>query len=158
MPAKPHPTSFGVFKPVGQVLMSFADEAAANAAVLALGAAGFGGADIDRYTPLQMCAQAENDIANASPLAAIGQELNLVKAHLALAQQGQHFVLVEAAKDEQVQAVTAVALACQASRAQRYGSLMIEELVPVGQTTQQVAESPDRGLDAQTSSGKEGAA
>ena len=154
----PEPTAYGVFKPVGHVLMSFADVAAADAAVLALHVGGFAGADIHRYSPQEMCAQAEHDIANASPLATIGQELNLVKAQLALAQLGAYFVLVGAESGEQVQAATSVAIACHASRAQRYGSLMIEELVPVGHTARQVAESPDRGLDAQTRSGQEGEA
>ena len=153
MTVQPHPTSFGVFKPTGQVLMSFADAAGLDRAVQALHAAGFGAADITLYTPQAMREQAEKDVANASMLASLGQDLNLVKAQLALAQQGHHFVLVRAASDEQVQAVTAVALACHASRAQHYGRLVIEELVPVGQTTRQVAESPDRGLDTQSAVG-----
>ena len=149
MPMHPHPTSFGVFKPVDHVLMSFATAAQSDGAVAALHSAGFNDSDLSRYNPAEMQAQAEQDIANASALASLGQDLNLVKAHLALAQQGQSFVVVGAADDEQVQRVTEVAERLQATRAQRYGMLVIEELVAPGETAQQTAESPDRGLDLQ---------
>jgi hypothetical protein len=157
MPMSPHPTSFGVFKPVDHVLMSFDTVAQTDDAERALLAAGFATADLSRYTPQQMQAQAEQDMGTASPMAAIGQELNLVKAHHALALQGQSFLVVHAPQDAQVEQATQVALDCHATRAQRYGSLLIEELVPVGVSETQVAESSDRGLDAQTRSGVEGA-
>jgi len=149
MPMTPHPTSFGVFKPVGHVLMSFATAEESDAAVSALRYAGFGESDISRYTPSEMQEQAEIDIGQAGGLASLGQDLNLVKAHLALAQQGQSFVVVRTANDEQVQRVTEVALIANATRAQHYGTLLIEELVPPGNVKQQTAESPDRGLDLQ---------
>ena len=157
MPMNPHPTSFGIFKPVDHVLMSCATAADCDGAESALREAGFGDAGIYRYSAEQMRDQAAQDIANASALASIGQELNLVKAHHALALQGQNFLVVNAAHDAQAQRVTAIALAFHATRAQRYGTLLIEELVPTGVTEHQVAESPDRGLDAQTRSGIEGA-
>lgn len=147
---KNHPTAFGVFKPVDHVLMSFVAAHDAEAAAWALRVAGFGEGDVIRYTPAEMQAQAEGDIANAGAMASIGQELNLVKAQLELALQGQCFVLVRAPQDEQVKQVTAVALKFNASRAQHYGSLLVEELVPVGATDRQVPESPETGLDAQT--------
>ena len=150
MPMHPHPTSFGVFKPVGHVLMSFATAAESDAAARALLDTGFGEAEISRYSPGEMQAQAEEDIRNANGLASLGQDLNLVKAHLALARQGQSFVVVSAPGDEQVQRVTEVATRLHATRAQHYGRLVIEELVPPGTSTFQTAESPDRGLDLQT--------
>ena len=149
MPMHPHPTSFGVFKPVDHILMSFATAAQSDGAVAALHAAGFSDSDLSRYTPAEMQAQAELDITNASTMASLGQDLNLVKAHLALARQGQSFVVVSAQHDEQVQRATDVATRCGATRAQRYRSLIVEELVAPGTNTQQTAESPDRGLDQQ---------
>jgi hypothetical protein len=55
----------------------------------------------------------------------------------------------------QAQQVAAAVKPWNAERAQHYGHFIIEELIerPTGVT--QVAESPDRGLDAQTPSGKE---
>lgn len=152
MPMHPHPTSFGVFKPVDHVLMSFATAAHADAAVSDLCKAGFRESDISRYTPGEMRDQAEADIGNAGGLASLGQDLNLVKAHLALAQQGQSFVVVSAADAEQVQRAAEVARRTPATRAQHYGTLVIEELVPPGTSAQQTAESPDRGLDLQKGS------
>ena len=149
MPMNPHPTSFGVFKPVNHVVMSFATAADSDAALSALHEAGFGDSDIWRYSPGEMQEQAQRDIGNAGGLASLGQDLNLVKAHLALALQGQSFVVVSAAQDEQVQRVTEVATRAHATRAQHYGSLVIEELIPPGTSAQQTAESPDRGLDRQ---------
>jgi len=147
MPMNPHPTSFGVFKPVDHVLMSFATAAQSDAAVSALRDAGFGESDISRYTPAEMRDQAELDIGNAGGLASLGQELNRVRAHLALALQGHSFVVVSAADDETVQRANEVAARTHATRAQHYGALVIEELVPPGTSAHQTAESPDRGLD-----------
>ena len=47
----PHPTSFGVFKPVDHVLMALASAAAADSAARALIEVGFSAADITRFTP-----------------------------------------------------------------------------------------------------------
>ncbi len=149
MPMHPHPTSFGVFKPVDHVLMSFATAAQSDDAVAALHGAGFSDADLSRYTPSQMQAQAEQDIVNASAMASLGQDLNLVKAHLALALEGQSFVVVSTPHDDQVKRAADVAARCCATRAQHYGMLIVEELVAPGTNPQQTAESPDRGLDQQ---------
>lgn len=149
------PHSYGVFKPVGHVIVAFPSEADCHAAEAALRRAGFTDDEITSYSPAQMVAQVEQDIARASLLAGIGQELNLVKAHGELARQGSSFLVVRSPDQESADKIAAIALRCHAQRAQRYGSLLIEELIPVGATDQQVAESNDRGLDAQTLSGDE---
>jgi len=149
MPMNPHPTSFGVFKPVDHVLMSFETAADSDAAVSALRSAGFDDADISRYSPGEMQEQAEQDLVSAGGLASLGQDLNLVKAHLALARKGYSFVVVKADEDEQLQRATEVAISTHATRAQHYGTLLIEELIPPGTSARQTAESPDRGLDLQ---------
>ena len=153
-PIREHPTTFGVYRPVGHVVLSFPTQALADDAATALLAAGFSPQVLVRYTAAEMAAQAEFDIGNATALASLGQDLNLVKAQLLLAQQGHAFVAVRAADDE-LPKVVAVAKACQASRAQRYGMLVVEEMLPVGTDEHQIAESPDRGLDAQTPSARD---
>lgn len=147
--------SYGVFKPVGHVIVAFPNEADCNAAEAALTRNGFSDDNITRYAPEEMQTQVAHDIANASLLAGIGQELNLVKAHGELAAQGASFLVVRAPDQEAADKIAAIALRCHALRAQRYGSLLIEELIPVGASDRQVAESTDRGLDAQTRSGNE---
>jgi hypothetical protein len=147
--------AYGVFKPVGHVIVALPNADDCRNAMSALLASGFTEEDIRAYTPEEMIAQVDEDLAHASVLAGIGQELNLVKAHRELAVQGSNFLVVRARDTEQADRIAEVALRCHASRAQRYGTLLIEELIPVGGSGKQVAESNDRGLDSQTRSGIE---
>lgn len=149
------PEAYGVFKPVGHVIVALPSEADARGAMTALLGDGFKPDEVVLYSPEQMRQQADIDIDQAGILAGIGQELNLVKAHRELAIAGHSFLVVRAPKDDQAQRVAAIALRFNATRAQSYGHLMIEELIEVGSDEKQVAESPDRGLDAQTRSGQE---
>ncbi|HEY4067543.1 MAG TPA: hypothetical protein VGM74_11645 [Burkholderiaceae bacterium] len=155
MNAVQRPQAYGVFKPVGHVIVALPSENDRDDAVAGLLQAGFVAEDIHAYTPSEMIAQADDEIAHASALAGVGQELNLVKAHRELAQQGSSFLVVRAHDTHEAEQIAEVATRCHASRAQRYGSLVIEELIPVGGSQRQVAESTDRGLDAQTRSGHE---
>jgi len=151
-----HPQAYGVFKPVGHSIVSFAAADDLRAARAALREAGVADAAMREYTPQQMERQAEQDIEHAGVLASIGQELNLVKAHRELAHQGFSFLMVPSPDDAAAALIAQVARRFNAERAQRFGRLVIEELVEPGAGTRQVAESPDRGLDAQTPSGLEG--
>lgn len=152
------PAAYGVFKPVGHVIVALPSEDDAQHALTALLRAGFPAADVVHYSPAQMKRQAEIDIEQAGVLAGIGQELNLVKAHRELAEKGHSFLVVRAPRPEQAQRVANIARRFNATRAQSYGHLTIEELIEVGSGETQVAESPDRGLDAQTRSGDEAGA
>jgi hypothetical protein len=147
--------AYGVFKPVGHVVVALPTDADGLEALSELHRVGFTDEDIRTYSPDEMVAQADESIANAGMLAAIGQELNLVKAHRELALKGSNFLVVRARDSHEADQIAEVALQCHASRAQRYGTLLIEELIPVGGSQKQVAESSDRGLDAQTRSGHE---
>jgi hypothetical protein len=147
--------SFGVFKPVGHVVISFPKAQQAEAALSALQAAHVAAADIRRYSDLEMIRQIDHDIERASPLASIGQEMNLVRAHRELAEQGYHWLVVRAADDEQAAHVAGIVRLHGAERAQLYGNFIIEELIDRPGDLPQVGESPDRGLDAQTPSGQE---
>lgn len=148
--------SFGVYKPVGHVVISFPTAAQADDAALALTGIGVADGEVRRYTDRQMLAQTRANIENASPLASIGQELNLIKAHHELAGRGYHFLVVHAPADELAQRVADTARAHGAERAQHFGHFIIEELIEQPDDLAQVGESPDRGLDAQTPSGDEG--
>jgi len=141
------PRSFGVFAPVGHVVMSFQSNDDALAAIHLLLAQGYTADDLIRYTPEQMLAQIEQDLKQASPLASLGQELNLVKAHRGLAENGYGFVIVHAPQDEQVRQVAEIARRTHAFTAQSYGRFIIEELIDRTPGRTQVFESPDRGAD-----------
>jgi hypothetical protein len=153
-----HHLSFGVFKPVGHVVISFPAAAKADAAAAALAAAGFGDADVRRYTDREMLEQIAHDIERASPVAEVGQEMNLIRAQRELAKKGYHWLIVRAPDDARAVRVAGITHRHGAERAQRYGSFIIEELIERPGHETQVAESPDRGLDAQTPSGEEGEA
>ena len=150
-----HPTSFGVFKPVGHVVISFPTAEQAGAAHQALQHLGVAADAIRPYTDSQMLNQIDEDLARASPLAAVGQELNLVKAHRVLAERGYHWLVVRASDDQEAVRVADCARPFGAEHAQQYGNFIIVELIEHASDLPQVAESPDRGLDAQTLSGTE---
>ncbi len=146
-------TAYGVFKPVGHVLASFPNERDARMAVDALNQAGF--ADVAYYPASEVLERAERDIRNAGMLASIGQELNLVKQQRALAEEGHPFVSVLASEDDAARRAADILSRYNADRAQKFGRLIIEELIEPGTGQRQAKESPDTGLDPQTRSGHE---
>ena len=147
-----HNTSFGVFKPVGHVVISFPTARQAEAARAAIASElELDGDAVRLMTDRQMLAVVDDDLKHASPLANLGQELNLAKAHRELAALGYHWLIVRAEGDLAGR-VADLAKRHGAERAQRYGRLVIEELIEHDSDLPQVAESPDRGLDAQTPS------
>lgn len=149
------PTSFGVFKPVGHTVISFPSADQADEARAALGRLGVAGDAIRRYTDQEMLSQIDRDLRAASPLASIGQEMNLVLAHQALAEEGYHWLIVHTPDDDLARQVAACVQPLGAERAQLYGRFIIEELITHADAPPQVSESPDRKLDAATPSGRE---
>ena len=147
--------TFGVFKPVGHVVISFPTADAARETAREFDRLGVSGDAVRFLTDREMLAQIDDDMANASPLAGVGQELNLIKSHQALAELGYHWLVVRVKDDEQAAAVADCAKTHGAERAQHYGHFIIEELISHPTDMPQVAESPDRGLDPQTPSGEE---
>ena len=153
--AQEYNKTFGVFKPVGHVVISFPTADEARQTARELGPLGVEGDAVRFLTDREMLAQIDSDLENASPLAGVGQELNLIKAHQALAERGFHFLVIRVKDDEQAAAVADCAKAHGAERAQNYGHFIIEELISHPDDMPQVFESPDRGLDPQTPSGEE---
>lgn len=150
------PTSFGVFKPVGHTVIAFGSTGDMDAAAGSLLAAGFTAPDLVRYTPQEMMAQVDTELPQASPLASVGQEINLIKAHRVLAARGCSFLVVHATDDAQTAKVDAVVHTMKAVSAQRYGRFIVEELVSPHPGETQVFESPDRGLDLAVTTDKQG--
>ena len=150
------PTSHGVFKPVGHVVVSFPSAQDQRDAMSALAALELGSDAVTAYSADEMKEQVATDLDRATALASIGQELNLVKAQGELAALGYHFLVVRVDGDESARRVADTVRPFNAERAQHYGNFVIEELIEHIDDEPQVAESPDRGLDAQTPSGQEG--
>ncbi len=141
------PESFGVFKPVGHIVMAFRSTADQQGAAQALAELGFAASALTRYTPGEMLAQVDRELPGASALASIGQEMNLIKAHRALAESGCSFLVVHVPDEASAEHAAAVAKSGRAIAAQRYGRFIIEELIDTVPGAAQVFESPDRGLD-----------
>ena len=133
------PTTFGAFKPVGHTVIAFRSDADMQVAVNALIEQGFAHAALVRYTPAEMTAQVEAELKTASPLASFGYELDLVKAHGVLAQDGCSFLVVHAPDDALAERVAAVARATKAVAGQHYGTFMIEELADLSPVDPPVA-------------------
>ena len=143
------PTSFGVFKPVDHVVLALDSDAVAQDVTSQLLAQGFSAVDVVHYTPQEMKNQVDANLVTASALASLGQDLNLVKAHRALAEQGCSFLVVYAPQPDQVQHIQTLANNVGAKSAQRYGSLIVEELLDAQADQRQLFESPDRGLNTE---------
>lgn len=151
----PAQRSFGVFKPEGHVVVSFPSAGQADAAAQALQALRLPDGGLQRLSDREMLERLDDDLRHASPLAAIGQEMNLAKAQRELAARGYHWLVVRADDDALARRLAELVRPHGAERAQRYGRFLIEELIEHPGDLPQVAESPDRGLDAQTRSGEE---
>jgi len=153
--APPRLHAYGVFKPVGHLVVSFPSGEQADQGHATLTALGISQNHIRQYSDREMLSQANTDIEHASPLAAVGQELNLIKSHRALAELGYHWLVVHVDNDAQARTMADALKDAGAERAQLYGRFVIEELISHPGDLPQVSESPDRGLDAQTPSGLE---
>ena len=122
------PESFGVFKPVGHIVIAYRSAADLQAAAQTLAAQGFVSTDLVRYTPEEMMAQVDAQLPEASPLASLGQDLNLIKAHRDLAEGGCSFLVVKAPQDEQADAWPPSHGSTMAVAAQRYGRFIVEKI------------------------------
>ncbi|MBC7992215.1 MAG: hypothetical protein H7Z15_03090 [Rhizobacter sp.] len=140
-----HPEVLGVFSPVGHVVASFPTQQDMEGAAAELGQQGFATDKIVRFSPAEMKAQAELDLDRASPLAELGYEVKLVRAHRELAEKGYSFLMVHAPKGEQTQLVAEVASRFHAERAQKYGNFAIEELITPVAEEDHVVGTPAKG-------------
>lgn len=134
--------AYGVFKPVGHIVVSFPNAALAEQGYSALQEMGIAPEDIRPYTDREMLEQAEADIERAAPLASLGVELTKIKAHRELAQRGYHWLVVHIANDAQARKAADTLQAVGAQSAQLYGRFIIEELITYGKQPQQSPGGP----------------
>ncbi len=124
------PTSFGVFKPVGHVMMGLPTQAQADALVVALRGAGWPDPGVRQFSPRESVAELRAMVDNAGTLAGFGYEITLLRRYLALAEAGYRWLLVHADNDDRAAAAAEVARACGATLAVYYRTLTVEELLP----------------------------
>lgn len=124
------PTSFGVFKPVGYVMMGLPTQAQIDVLVSALHSAGWPAPGVRQFAPRESVAELRAMVDNAGPLAGFGYEITLLKRYLALTEEGYRWLLVQADDSERAAAAAALARASGATLAVYYRTLTVEELIP----------------------------
>ena len=144
--------SFGVFKPVGYVVLALPSGEKARGARSDLAALSIPSEEIHYLTDSEMREGATTDLERAGLGAGIGQDLNLVRAQLELARHGYHWLVVRARNRDLAVEIARVGEKHDAARAQYYGRLIVEELVTPPEEIGQRNESPELGLDAGTPS------
>jgi hypothetical protein len=124
-----HPQSFGVFKPVGHVVVAMPDDERAARAVNDLRAAGFGAEDILEYSAAEEDDEMDRMLARASDFAGFGYEVALMRKYQALAKDGASWLIVYAPDDAAHEAVAGVVKRHGALMAEKYHRLVIEDLI-----------------------------
>lgn len=123
------PTSFGVFKPVGYVMMGMPTQAQTDALVTALYSAGWPAPGVRQFAPRESAGELRAMVDNAGPLAGFGYEITLLKRYVALTEEGYRWLLVQADDSERAAAAAALARASGATVAVYYRTLTVEELI-----------------------------
>ena len=123
------PTSFGVFKPVGYVMMGLPTQRQSDALAGALQGAGWQGTAVLHFAPSETTAELEAMVDSASALAGFGYEITLLRRYLALAKNDYRWLLVKVDDGEHAAAATEVARGHGATLAIYYRTFTIEELL-----------------------------
>lgn len=125
------PSSMGVFKPVGHVVVVMPDDRSAEETAQAFHDAGFEQQDVLVYTSEEVTRMTAELLPTASGGAGFGSEVQLMRQHQALASEGAAFVIVFAPDEERTKRVGEIAKARGARLATKYNRLMIEDLISV---------------------------
>jgi hypothetical protein len=126
------PTSFGVFKPVGHVMIGLPTRKQLEALVIALHAVDWPDSDMRQFAPQQAVEQLQAMVDNAGILSGAGYEITLLRRYLDLAKEGTTWLLVKADDGERASTVGALAVTCGATIAEYYQTLAVESLIPLG--------------------------
>jgi hypothetical protein len=124
------PTSFGVFNPIGHVMLGVPSSAQAQAMVSELHAAGWVGESVRQFSPTDTVAEFQAMVDDAGSLAGFGYEITLSRRYLALALEGHHWLLVKVADLARATEAAEMARSCGATIAVYYRLLTVEELIP----------------------------
>lgn len=123
------PTWFGLFKPVGWLMVGLPSPAQAEALEQALHRAGRTETNVLRFNPGESEAQLKAMTDDPGPLAGFGYEITLLRRYVELAQHGYGWRLVKVNDDEQATRVATIARECGATLAVHYRLLTVEELI-----------------------------
>ena len=122
---------FGVFAPVGYLILAFREQADAAQARDALLTGGYEADEILWFNSDEVIADIENNRGNVSPLAHFGTELGFQERQLDYAKHGYTFLVVYAPVEGETARVLKVARRYGAQLAHKYNRLTIED-IPMG--------------------------
>lgn len=123
------PTSFGVFNPVGHVMVGLPTQGDVDALLEALHAAGWPPQALLHFTPEESVDELQTLVDGAGPLSGFGYEITLLRRYLELARNGYRWLLVKVDGPDTAATVAQHAAACHATLAVHYRSLVVEELL-----------------------------
>ncbi len=123
------PTSFGVFKPVGWLMVGLPNQAKADELVTALQGAGWPSTAVLHFTPRESLSELEAMVDNAGAMAGFGYEITLLRRYVTLTKEGHRWLLVKVDGVEHAAAAAEVARRCDATLAVHYRTLTVEELI-----------------------------
>ncbi len=123
------PQSFGVFKPVGHVVVAMPDDPSADAAIAALKASGFDSEDILYFSAAEEGDQMDLMLEHVSDFAGFGYEVELMRRYQRLARDGASWLIVFAPSTEHATRVAEQVKPHGALLAEKYHRLVIEDLL-----------------------------
>ena len=123
------PQSLGAFNPVGNAMLAFADDGAAEQARREFVDAGFADEDLILYTSAELFPDMNEMLRNVSGAAGFGYQVQLMRRYLTLASEGAGWLVVYAPDDAHVAKVRELAKKLGARSAVHYGRLAQEDLV-----------------------------
>ena len=123
------PTSFGVFKPVGWLMIGLPTKAQADALVSALQGSGWPSAAVLHFTPSESLSELEAMVEHAGAMAGFGYEITLLRRYVTLAKEGYCWLLVQVEGAEHAAKAAEIARASGATLAVHYRTLTVEELI-----------------------------
>ncbi len=122
-------TSFGLFKPIGHVMVGVPGGAQIDALATALHGAGWDHDALLHFDEANSVAELEHMVDGAGALVGFGYEIALLRRYLELARQGYRFLLVKVDNTDRAAAVAELARAHGATLAVHYRTLLVEELI-----------------------------
>lgn len=123
------PTSFGVFNPVGWLMLGLPTQAGADATVPALQDAGWPSAEVLRFVPSETLSELQTLVDEAGPLAGFGYEITLLSRYVKLTREGYRWLLVKVDSLSLAATAARIAQGHGATLAVHYRRLMTEELI-----------------------------
>jgi hypothetical protein len=122
-------TSFGVFKPVGSVMVGLPTSTQAAALVKDLQRAGWPRSALSHFKQADSVAQLEQMVNQAGPLAGFGYEITLLRRYLTLAREGVQWLLVKVDDGDHAALAAEKARGRGALLAVYYRTLIEEDLI-----------------------------